>query len=200
MNPLAKEFKSKNKNALSNLWSNLSLWHLIVFGVIGIIAIKITSNPEVDTRYNYIIYGVLIGIIVLMATKSDKSRVRLDQETATNIAIEECRKLRDDGKAFHYDSKIEPSGMARCRFSDNMATGFADYVSWDIGIIERVHGKQYKKYYVMEIHPYDGSILGFYEAPLGYTGRESLDKVTIPVGVVMETQKTTDITNKDVSN
>lgn len=193
MNPIVKEYRSKNKNFLKSFMSNIGLGHILLFGIIGIILIKVISSPNVDPRYNYIIYGTLIGIIIIISSKSNKERIRIDRQTATRIALEEANYMKNQGKEFAYDSKIYSSGRCKCRFTDNMATGYADYTSWDIGIVEHVHGSQYKKDYVISIHPYEGIILGIVEMPLGYTGKEKKDKEIIPVGVVMGTQKTTDI-------
>lgn len=200
MSDIVNEYRTKNRNIFKNFLSNIGLVHIIIFAVIGVILIKITSNPDIDTRYNYVIYAVLIGIIVVISSKSVKTKVLLDKKIATKIAYEEVIRMKNEGKEFSYDSKISPSGKCNLIFTDNMATGYADYTSWDIGFIEQVHGSQYKKDYVIRVHPYEGIILGVMEMPLGYTGKEKRDKEIIPVGVVMGTQKTTDIATGGVSN
>lgn len=193
MNEIVKRYRSKNKNILSSFFKNLGLGHMLLFGFIGLVLIKITSSPDVDPRYNYIIYASLVGIILIIGAKANKEEVLLDKETATKIAFEEAVKMKNNGMEFAFDSKILPSGACNLVFTDNAATGYADYTSWEIGFIEYVHGTQYKKDYVIRIHPYKGIILGVIQMPLGFTGKETRDKEIIPVGIVMGTQKTTDI-------
>lgn len=200
MSDAVKQYQSKNRNIFKDFMSNIGLPHILIFGVIAIILIKITSTPDINPRYNYVIYAILIGIIIVIASKPGKEKILLDKETATKIAMEEVIKMKNTGKEFSYDSKVYPSGRCNLMFTDNLATGYADYTSWDIGFVEQVHGSQYKKDYVIRVHPYKGIILGVMEMPLGYTGKEKRDKEIIPVGVVMGTQKTTDMAHGGVSN
>ena len=193
MEKIVKEYQSKNRNIFKNFLDNIKPGHLFIFAIIVIILIKITSNPNIDIRYHYVIYAFLIGVIILIASKSSNKKVLLDKSIVMKIAQEELNRMVNEGSEFAYDSKVYLSGKCNLLFTDNMATGYADYTSWDVGFVEQVQGSQYKKDGVIRIHPYTGIILGIIDMPLGYTGKEKRDKEIIPVGIVMGTQKTTDI-------
>lgn len=194
MEDSVKKYQSKNKNIFRSFLENIGMGHIFIFTFIGLVLIKITSNPEIDVRYNYIIYAALIGIIILISVKSSKNKILLDKEIVIKIAQEELNRMVHEGKEFAYDSKIYPSGKCNL-IEDKNTSGEIIYTSWDIGFVEQVHGSQYKKDYIMSIHPYEGIILGVADMPLGYTGKEKRNKEQDIVLLITGTQKTPDISS-----
>jgi hypothetical protein len=191
VNEIVEEYKKGNENRVNNLLSSVTPIHLIVFGVLVLIAYSITKNNK-DTNMTYIIYAVLFGVIIVLLYKPSKEKRLLPREVVVRIVKEEAEKMRRMGVEFSFDSKIFVKPHCHLKYENDMTTGTSGPVSWEVGVDELVHGTQYKKTFVFFVHPYEGIITGVDERVFGFKGIESRDRDVVPVGVVQGNIKTTD--------
>lgn len=190
-NQIAEEYKKNNENRMQNLLSKISIVHLLIFGVILLIAYSVTKN-NTDPKINYIIYGVLFVIILVLWFKPNKEKKLLPDHVVKEIAQEALNKKVREGKEFAFDSKVFVTPYCHLVYENDMASGTSGPIKWEVGFEELVNGSQYKKEGVISIHCYEGFVTGLKFLPFGYTGRESHDRDIIPVGVVQGNIKTTD--------
>ena len=191
-NEIAEEYKKNNESKVKNLLSNISVVHLLVLGVIILIIISISKSNS-DPKYNYVIYGVLVAVILVLYFKPSKEKKLLPDYVVKQIAQEALNKKIREGKEFSFDSKVFVTPYCTLKYENDMTTGTSGPVAWEVGFEELVEGSQYKKAGIVRVHPFEGFITGIKHLPFGYTGRESTDRVDIvPVGVVQGNIKTTD--------
>jgi hypothetical protein len=195
MDDIAKEYTKQKDNKFKNFMSNISVAQVIIFGVILFIIIALNKNKTADPKYNYVLYGILIVIILILYFKPSKDKILIPEPIAKQIAQEALNKKVKEGKEFSFDSIVKVMPACQLTYESDFMTGSSGPVSWDIGYIEYVHGSQYKKEGVISIHPYEGIVTGLREYPLGYTGRETKDVRVVPVGIVQGNMKTTDYGN-----
>jgi hypothetical protein len=200
MEDIAKEYTQKKESKVKHLLSNVSTTQVIIFGGLAFVAIMLSNNKNADPRLNYVIYAVFIIIILVLLFKPSKEKVLLPEHIVKRIAQEALDRKVRDGKEFGFDSKVEVSPYCHLQWENDMMTGNIRPIAWDIGYIEHVNNSQYKKEGVIRIHPFEGTIIGLSEYPLGYSGRETHDKDIVPVGVVQGNVKTTDFGNGQPTN
>lgn len=190
-NQIAEEYKRNTEHKFTNLLSKINVWHLVIFGIIGLIAYSMTKN-QTDPKYNYIIYAVLVIIILVLYFKPNKEKRLLPDYIIKQIAQEALNKKVREGKEFAFDSKVFVTPYCHLKYENDMTTGTSGPVAWDVGFEELVHGSQYKKTGVISVHPFEGFITGIKFMPFGFTGTESHDRDIIPVGIVQGNVKTTE--------
>jgi hypothetical protein len=190
-NEIAEEYKKNKESKIKNLLANVSVVHLLIIGVIILIIVAISKN-NTDPKYNYVIYGVLIAIILVLYFKPSKEKKLLPDYIAKQIAQEALNKKVKENKEFAFDSKVYVTPYCHLVYENDMTTGTSGPIKWEVGFEELKEGSQYKKQGVISIHPYEGFVTGIKMMPFGFSGRESHDRDIIPVGVVQGNIKTTD--------
>ena len=190
-NEIAEEYKKNNDSKIKNLLSNITIVHLLIIGVVILIIVSI-SKSTTDPKYNYVIFGVLIAIILVLYFKPSKERKILPDHVVKEIAQEALNRKVKENKEFAFDSKVYVTPYCHLVYENDMTNGTSGPVKWEVGFEELTEGSQYKKQGVISVHPYEGFITGIKYMPFGYTGREAHDRDIIPVGVVQGNMKTTD--------
>lgn len=188
----AKEYAQKKESKFKNFISNISVGQVIIFGIVVFLIISFSKNKQANPAYNYVLYGILITIILILYFKPSKEKVLLPEHIVKQIAREIVKRKVMEGHEFSFDSRVEISAACHLKYENDMVTGTSGPVAWEVGFIEHVHNSNYKKEGVIRIHPYEGICTGISFYPLGYTGRESRDRDIVPVGVVPGSIKTTD--------
>lgn len=192
MEEVAKEYTQKNENKFKQFISNISTGQVVIFGIIIFLIISFSKNKNSNPEYNYVLYGVLIVIILILYFKPSKEKILLPEYVVKQIAQEALDRKVREGREFGFDSKVRVSSACHLQWENDMMTGGLRPIAWEIGFIESVHNSQYKKEGVIRIHPFEGVIMGLSFRPLGYTGLETHDKDIVPVGVIQGNVKTTD--------
>ncbi|GAH03481.1 unnamed protein product, partial [marine sediment metagenome] len=98
------------------------------------------------------------------------------------IASEALEKKRLKGEEMPFDAKIRVSLIAESIYETDIYTGTSGIIKREVGF--ELIRKGYKQTGVIGVHPYNGTILGIRWEKLGYTGKETKDKIIIPVGLV----------------
>jgi hypothetical protein len=197
-NQIVEEYKKNNDNKLQNLLSNVSVVHLLMLGVVALIVYSVLKN-NTDPKINYIIYGVMGIIILVLYFRPNKEKKLLPDYIVKQIAQEALNKKVREGKEFAFNSKVFVTPYCTLKYENDMTTGTSGPTSWEIGFEELIQGSQYKKAGIIRIHPFEGFVCGIKHLPFGYTGRETTDKVDIvPVGVVQGNVKTSDWGNPPI--
>jgi len=185
----------KRDTGIRNFMSNIKIAHIILFGFILLVIILIGNNKTIDPKYNWLMYGVLIAIIIYLYFKPNPdNRKLITREEAAEIAQEELNKMVRRGDNFSPDSKVYVTDSCSLCSFDNLAQGKSDYSHWEVGFVEKVKGSNFDKDGVIKIHAYDGIVTGVKKAPLGYDGTQSIDRVkTIPVAVFQGSIDSTEV-------
>lgn len=190
---IADEYQRNLGDKVKNFISNIGLGTILVLGAIIGILIFMTTRKNLDPRYHWVVYFILGGIIIYLWFKSSPEKKLIPRKVAVKIAQEELDYMVKTGREFKHDSIVKVTEYSHLRTKDNLTDGFFDFVAWDIGYEELIQGSQFKKEGVISIHPYKGIVIGIEGAPMGWDARESRDVKIVPVGVIMGTQKTTDM-------
>ena len=190
---LAREYTKNSGHKMEGFLSRVSPFHIIIFGVIIFVIIAMSNNPNLNKNYNYVIYGVLVTIILVLYFKPDKEKKLLPEHVVKQIAQEALNRKLREGKEFAFDSKVLVMPACHLVYENDLINGTSGPISWEIGFVEKVRGTQYGKEGVIRIHPYLGLVCGISFYPAGYTGKESRDRTIIGVGVVQGNVKTTDL-------
>lgn len=190
-NQIAEDYKKNSSNKVQDLLSKVTVVHLLVFGVIALIAYSVTKN-NTDPKMNYIIYGILGIIILVLWFKPNKERKLLPDHVVKEIAQEALNRKVREGKEFAFDSKVFVTPYCHLVYENDMSTGTSGPIKWEVGFEELVNGSQYKKEGVVSVHCYEGFVTGIKFMPFGFSGREAHDRDIIPVGVVQGNVKTTE--------
>jgi hypothetical protein len=134
---IAEDYKKNSENRTKNLLARINIVHLLILGVIVLIIFSISKNTT-DPKYNYVIYAVLIGIILVLYFKPSKEKRLLPDYIAKEIAQEALNKKVRDGIEFPYDSKVYVTPYCHLVWKDSVFDGNGGYVHWDIGFEELV--------------------------------------------------------------
>lgn len=191
MEDVIENYNKKKEKRFRNLLSKIGIGHVILIAILFFIAISITNKPDIDPRYNYIIYATLIGIIILMYYKSGSEKEELiDWFTAASIVEEASKKMLRQGIEFSFDSKVKVMAPSHNKYENDLVSGYSGPVMWNIGVREYIHGSTYYKDWVCSVHPYKGLIMGWKKFPMGFSGREEMvDVKIVPVNVVEGSSK-----------
>jgi len=181
---IARDYQRKNNDGVRNLLANTSVVHLLIFfGAIALI-FYISSQKDADPKWNWLMYGFLVVIILVLYFKQGPTKRLLPRGEVVKIANAELQQMVREGKEIAYDSRVYITKISDLKSKDDLAGGWSGYTHYEVGFVEMVHGSQFKKDGIIKIHAYDGTILGIHDAPLGFSGNESASTVrTIPVAV-----------------
>lgn len=193
MADIVEQYIDKKNNRLQTFMSRLNTAKILLFG--AIVFVLVTINRSNNKSYTLIGWAVLLGVILVLYFKKDKTGEILDEPTVKLIAQEILNKKKIEGKEISYDSNVFTLPQCYLKWENDMVSGDSGPVAWDVGFVEMVHGKNYRREGIIHIHPYKGICTGIEWRPLGYSGIESKDRDVVPVGIIPGTIKTTEYGN-----
>jgi len=161
--------------------------HFILFSLLFFGGNWLVSNGKMQ---NSLFWSIVIGIgvlfLFLMFRETSEQRL-IPEHIIKQIAYDALEKKRLRGIEIPFDSKIRITLVGEGIYEQDMISKSSGLVKRDVGF--EIIRKGYRKTGVIGVHPYNGNILGIRWERLGYTGKESKDRVIIPVGVIDQFKK-----------
>ena len=173
----------RNKN---NRWSKVSK-QIKPFHVIGVLLVIFIGNYFVSTgkiQNNLFWAGIVaLGIffLFLMFRETDEPRL-IPEHIIKQIAQEALDKKRLLGIEIPFDSRVRVVLVGEGIWEQDMISGTSGMIRRNVGFEMRRKGNIKKG--VIGVHPYNGIILGISWERFGYTGKETKDRVIVPVEVI----------------
>lgn len=155
--------------------------------IIGIFLIIFGGNYAVTTGKipGSLFLGALIGFgilfLFLMFRETNEPKL-IPEHIIKQIASDSLERKRMEGKEIPFDTKVKVTLVGEGVYEQDLLSGTSGLIRRDVGF--EMIKKGYRKTGVIGVHPYNGTILGIRWERLGYTGKETKDKMIIPVNVM----------------
>ncbi len=181
------EWEKKKDSKWSKISKQIKPFHVIMFFLLIFMGNYWVSIGRIPSHY---LWGVIFafGLLGLFLTYRETNEQRLIPEhIIKQIAYNALEKKRAKGIEIPFDAKIKVMLEGEGVYEQDMISKTSGLIKRDVGF--QVIRKGYKKTGVIGVHPYSGIILGIRWEKLGYTGKETRDRLIIPVGVVDQFSK-----------
>ena len=172
-------------------WSKVSK-QIKPIHIIGAILLFFGGNYAVTTgRFpSSLFWGTMIGIgilfIFLIYRETSEPKL-IPEHIIKQIASDALERKRLKGEEIPFNAKIKVMLAGEGIHEQDMISRTSGLIRRDVGF-EMIR-KGYRKKGVIGVHPFNGTILGIRWEPMGYTGKETKDRVIIPVGVLDQMAK-----------
>lgn len=171
------------KNKENSRWSKISkqikpAWILIFFLVL-FLGNSLSSSGRMSRG---VFFGVIISfgvLVIFLAFRTSPELKLIPEQIIKQIAQEALERKRKQGIEIPFDCKVRPVLAGQPIYETDFVSGTSGIIKMEVGF--EVIRKGYKKKGVIGIHPYNGTVLGFRFESLGYTGKETKDRVIIGV-------------------
>ncbi len=140
------------------------------------------STEKIQSGYFWgivIAFGILFLFLIYRETNEPKL---IPEHIIKQIAYDSLEKKRIRGIEIPFDAKIRVMLYGEGIHEQDMVSGTSGLIRRDVGF--EVIRKGYRKKGVIGVHPFNGTILGIRFEPLGYSGKETKDRVIIPVNLL----------------
>ena len=172
-------------------WSKVSK-QIKPIHIIGTILLFFGGNYAVTIgRFpSSLFWGTMIGIgilfIFLIYRETSEPKL-IPEHIIKQIASDALERKRLKGEEIPFNAKIKVTLAGEGIYEQDMISKTSGLIRRDVGF-EMIR-KGYRKKGVIGVHPFNGTILGIRWEPMGYTGKETKDRVIIPVGVLDQMAK-----------
>lgn len=161
--------------------------------VLGILIILSLGNywvttGKIDTN---LFWGIIIAIgffALFLLYKEDTEQKLIPEHIIKQIAQEALERKRTLGIEIPFDCKVRVTLVGEGIWEQDLISGTSGMIRRDVGF--EVIRKGYVKKGVMGVQPYNGTILGLRWEIFGYTGKESKDRIIVPVEVIKRKEST----------
>lgn len=161
--------------------------HFIAFSLLFFWGNWAVSNNKLSNSFFWsIIIAFSFLFIFLVYRETNETRL-IPEHIIKQIAHDTLEKKRIRGIEIPFDSKVRITLVGEGIYETDMVTQTSGIIRRDVGF--EIIKKGYKKTGVIGIHPYSGEIMGIRWEKLGYSGKETRDRLIIPVGVVDQSFK-----------
>ena len=173
----------KKKNSK---WSKISK-QIKPLHVIGIFLLVFLGQYWVSTgkiQGNYF-WGITIAFVMLfvfLMYRETNDPKLIPEHIIKQIVYDALEKKRARGIEIPFDAKVKVTLAGEGVHEQDMASRTSGIIRRDVGF--EIIRKGYTKKGVVGVHPFSGIILGIRFEPFGYTGKETKDRVIIPVSVL----------------
>lgn len=177
------DWKNQSNSKFSGLAGKFKPTHLIGIVIAFFIFYYFYTTGKIN---NYTMLGGMVlvgGIILLMAFKPTGEKRLLPEHVIKRIVYEAAVKKRLAGIEIPFDAKIETALEVKSVRESDLTNNSSGIISRQVGL--KISQKGYVKKYIVFVEPYNGTILDFRAAPLGFVHDYfSKDKKVVPVSVV----------------
>ncbi len=173
----------KKKNSK---WAKVSkqIKPIHVIGVILLIFLGRYWVSEGKIPGNYLLgISIAFGVLFLFLIYRESNEPKLIPEhIIKQIAYDALEKKKSRGIEIPFDAKVKVTLAGEGIYEQDMVSRTSGLIRRDVGF--EIIQKGYRKKGVIGIHPYNGIILGIRWELLGYSGKETKDRLIIPVSVL----------------
>lgn len=182
------EWERKKHSKWSAISKKIQSTHVIGILIMISLGNYWVTTGKIDTN---LFWGILVamGFFVLFLMYREDSEAKLIPEhIIKQIGQESLEKKRALGIEIPFDCKVKVTLVGEGIWEQDMVSGTSGMIRRDVGF--EVIRKGYIKKGVIGIQPYNGTILGLRWERFGYTGKESKDRIIVPVEVIKRKEST----------
>ena len=182
------EWERKKDSKWSIISKKVQSIHVILILVMISIGNYWVTTGKIDTN---LFWGIIIAIgffVIFLMYKEDSESKLIPEHIIKQIAQEALDKKRVLGIEIPFDCKVKVDLPGEGIWEQDMVSGTSGMIRRDVGF--EVIKKGYIKKGVIGIQPYNGTVLGLRWEKFGYTGKESKDRIIVPVEVIKRKEST----------
>jgi len=176
------KWEKKQNSSWTKFSKQIKPIHFIVFSLLFFGGNWAVSNGKIS---NSLFWSIIIGfgfLFLFLIFRETSEQKLIPEHIIKQIAYEALEKKRLRGIEIPFDSKVRITLVGEGIYETDMISKTSGVIRRDVGF--EVIRKGYKKTGVIGIHPYNGGILGIRWERLGYTGKESKDRVIVGVNII----------------
>jgi hypothetical protein len=173
------EENKKRDSPLSRLSRQIKPWHIIIVGFILFLGNYLNKTGQVKSQWFWG-FIIILGVVVVYLLYRDIGEKKLIPEhIIKDIAQASLERKRLKGVEIPFDSKVHVTLVGEPVYETDLATGGHGIIKREVGF--EVIKKGYRRTGVIGVQPYTGDIMGIRWERTGYTGKETKDRVIVPV-------------------
>lgn len=176
------EWKKQKDSRWSKVSKQIRPIHVILILVLISVGNFFVSSGKISSSSLLtIVIGIGVFLLFLFFRKPEE-RTLIPEHIIKQIAQEALEKKRLLGIEIPFDSKINVTLVGEGIWEQDMVAGTSKMIKREVGFESRRKG--FVKKGVIGVHPYDGTVLGIRWEKFGYTGKESKDRVIVPINLL----------------
>ncbi len=173
------DWEKKQNSKWSKISKQVKPVHVIGGLLLFFLGNYFVSTGKIQSNF---FFGTIIacgGLILFLLFRESNEPKLIPEHILKQIAQDALDKKRRQGIEIPFDARVKVILPGEGIYEQDMVSQTSGIIRRDIGF--KVMKKAYAKTGVIGIHPYNGTILGIRWETFGYTGKESKDRMIIPV-------------------
>jgi hypothetical protein len=173
------------KNRQNTFWSKLSRKvnpsYILFFFLILFFANSMVSNGTLSRGQFFAVLIPCIILLVSLANREPQIDKLIPEQIIKEIAQEALERKRKEGIEIPFDAQVNVTLQGGISYETDYTQDIPSSgpTRRDVGF--EVVRKSYVKKGVIERHPYTGAVGGIRWEKMGYSGKETKDKIIVPV-------------------
>jgi len=177
-----KDWERKNSSGWSKLSKQIKPIHVVLLPLLILAANFAYSSGKISKTMAIVIVIPFIVLIMFLIYRESSTPKLIPEHIIKQIAQDALERKRIRGIEIPFDSRVRVTLVGEGVYETDMYTGTSGIIRRDVGF--EVIKKGLRKTGVIGVHPYNGTILGIRWERMGYTGKESKDRILLPVGFI----------------
>lgn len=180
-------WKKKENSAWNRFSKQIKPVHLIGIFLLILVGQSLVSSGKMT---NTLFWGIVVSFVVVfifLAYRAPLQSQLIPERVIKTIAQRALEQKKKTGE-ISYDAKVNVMLSGEAHYEQDFISGTSGIVRRDVGF--EINRKGYKKKGVIGVHPYSGEILGIRWEPLGYTGKETKDRIIVPANFLKNSEPT----------
>ncbi len=177
------EYKDWQKKQ-GSLWTRFSKQvksvHLIGFFVLIIAGNWATQTGKIPMAVFFTAIIAFALVFLFVAVRESNEPKLIPEHIIKQIGKNALEKKR--GEEIPFDAKIKITLIGEVIHEQDMISRTSGVIKREVGF--QLIKKGYAKSGVIGIHPYNGIVLGIRWERLGYSGKETKDRILVPVNII----------------
>ena len=153
--------------------------HVIGIFLLVFLGQSLVSTGKIQSSYFWGIIIAFVGLFLFLIYRETNEHKLIPEHIIKQIAYDTLEKKRIRGIEIPFDAKVKVTLVGEEIYEQDLISGTSGTIRRDVGF--EIIRKGFRKKGVIGVHPYSGIILGIRWEPLGYTGKETKDRIIIPV-------------------
>lgn len=172
------DWKKKENSRWTKVSKNIKPIHIFLSILLLFVGQFLSSSGKFPQG---IFIGIIVAVIIVfifLAFKESEKKL-IPEHIIKQIAQEALERKRKEGLEIPFDCEVRVTLVGEPIYETDFISGTSGIIKREVGF--EIIQKGYKKKGVIGIHPFNGIILGIRFESLGYTGKETKDRVIIPI-------------------